>query len=67
MSIKKRYENWVEQMNKRLIIEQLRENDEKIEILFQQRKALADVCKKAGIYDEIYKRLYRDGESHYEF
>lgn len=60
-------ENWIEQMNKRLILEQLRENDEKIEILFEQRKSLADICKKEGIYDEIYKRLYRDGESHYEF
>ena len=60
-------ENWIEQMNKRLILEELRENDKKIEILFEQRKALADICKKKGIYDEIYKRLYRDGESHYEF
>lgn len=54
-------------MNKRLILEQLRENDEKIEILFEQRKALADICKKEGIYDEIYNRLYRDGEPHYDF
>ena len=54
-------------MNKRLILEELRENDEKIETLFKQRKALADMCKKEGIYDEIYNRLYRDGEPHYEF
>ena len=54
-------------MTKKEIVITLREQDRLLQEIFQTRKELVEMTKQENIYDEIWKMLYSDGKSHYEF
>lgn len=52
-------------MTKNEILRELHEQDKLLKKIFDRREELAELAGER--YDEIWEKLYSDGESHYDF
>ena len=49
------------------LLKELQEQDEILKKIFARREEIAEITKKNNTYDELWEKLYTDGESHYSF
>lgn len=54
-------------IDKKVIVAELRKQDEQLRAIFDRREELAKIAKEAGCYDEIWEMLFGDHEGHYSF
>ena len=54
-------------IDKKLIVEELRKQDAVLNEIFKRREELSELAKNEKCYDEIWEKLFSDGESHYSF
>lgn len=57
----------IKKINKKAILAELREQDIKLEEIFNRRKELAELAKKYGCHNDLWEKLFSDGKSHYNF
>lgn len=54
-------------IRKQEILKTLREQENILFKIFEEREKLRKECKTEGIYNEIWEKLFEDGEKHIEF